>query len=97
MNLFEDNNNMKNDRATLIRKGTSKLWEFVREEDCGELIYRTRENIYGILPGMDCGKPCWIGKVVMNAGKDVWITVEAELRAERITFECGGVYIFPEL
>lgn len=46
---------------------------------------------YLIIPGLQDGKPFWVGKV---AGSSV-LTVERYLRAREIEFANGGRYVFP--
>lgn len=82
--------------ATLIRKGTAVIWEFKDDPEYGSLVYRTGRNIYKVMEGLDFSTPFWVGKLVITKGEESWVTVETELRAERLDFDSGGVYLFPD-
>lgn len=51
-----------------------------------------RGTRYSIMTGDASIKPFWIG--VLRDGK--WLTCEKQIRANRILFSNGGVYMFPQ-
>jgi len=79
--------------AYLHRRG-KPLWVFEWCEIEGNFIHTTRyKKTYAILA--DHFKPFWVGLCVTQGNKDIWVTVESELKADYIEFENGGKYYFP--
>jgi len=76
--------------AVLIRRDRAP-WAFTYSPIYGELVRCTRSNVYAILHTPH-SKPFWVAR---RQGS-VWLTVESALRADRIEFDNGGVYVFPK-
>lgn len=85
------------DSAIVIRRNKTPMTFIVYNHLPGaHLCYRTTKNWYAILPGLEVGKPFWIGRLVTTAnGKKSWVTWENELRAILIKFSDGSEYYFP--
>ena len=84
------NSDYQQTKAVLVRHNRTP-WTFTYSPVYGALIHRTRNSVYAILHTAH-SKPFWVARLQAPA----WLTVEAELRAERIVFDNGGVYIFPK-
>lgn len=83
-------------RCWLHRHG-EKTWQFEWNDDAKAFRYTSRAGtVYQIfIDSVVCPyKPIWVGRMVLNQGKPVWITDEARLRARQIEFENGGTYDF---
>lgn len=77
-------------KAVLVRRDRTP-WTFTYSPVYRTWVRRTRSNVYAIL-GEPVSKPFWVAR---RQGL-IWLTAEAELRADRIEFDNGGVYIFPK-